>query len=91
MTRENLLTRDDTFFGVCAGLAEDLGFDPMWLRVPLGISILWNPTAAAAVYLAMALVVGASRLLFPAPRTAAGEVSGVEALAEKTETLPIAA
>lgn len=90
MTRENLLTRDDTFFGVCAGLAEDLGFDPMWLRVPLGISILWNPLAAAAVYLTMALIVGASRLLFPAPRLAVAESMEADAVAEN-EALPIAA
>jgi phage shock protein C len=70
-TRTNLILRDDTFLGVCAGLGEDLGFDPNWLRVPLAVCLLWNPAAVIGIYLAAGLVVLLSRLVAPNPRPAA--------------------
>ena len=69
----NLFTRDDTFFGVCQGLGEDLGISPNLLRVSLAVALFFNPVATVAGYAAMGLVVLGSRLLFPAPRRPVAE------------------
>ena len=58
----------ENLFGVCAAVGEDLGINPLWLRIALGVSVLFNPVAAAVVYAWMALAVLASRALFPKRR-----------------------
>lgn len=62
--------RDHTILGVCEGIGEDFGFNPVWLRVPLATSVLLNPFAAIGAYMALGLVVLVSRLLFPKPKPA---------------------
>src|SRR5437879_2116048 len=57
--------RAHTIFGVCEGLGEDFGFNPVLLRVPLAASVLWSPMMSLAVYFALGAVVLVSRLLFP--------------------------
>jgi phage shock protein C len=57
--------RAHTILGVCEGLGEDLGFNPVLLRVPFAASVLWSPTIAVAAYLALGIVVLVSRLVFP--------------------------
>ena len=64
----NVLTRDDTFFGVCQALGEDFGFSPNYLRVVFGVGLLWNPLAMVAAYAAAGVVVAASRWLVPNPK-----------------------
>lgn len=61
----NLLTRDDTFFGVCEALGQDLGFNPIYLRAALGVLLLWNPVVVLVAYAGAAVVVLLSRLIFP--------------------------
>ncbi|WP_205478506.1 PspC domain-containing protein [Sphingomonas arenae] len=68
--KTNLFLRNDTIFGVCEGLGEDLGFNPNFLRVPLGTMIIFAPVWAVGIYAALGLVVLASRLLFPDRRIA---------------------
>jgi len=62
--------RSHTIFGVCEAIAEDFGFNPLLLRVPFAASVLWSPTWAIGTYLALGLVVLASRLLFPKAKPA---------------------
>jgi phage shock protein PspC (stress-responsive transcriptional regulator) len=57
--------RSHTIFGVCEGLGEDFGFNPVFLRVPLAASVLWSPALSVAIYFALGAVVLVSRLLFP--------------------------
>lgn len=64
------LVRDDTLFGVCHALGEDFGFNPNYLRVTLGVLLIWNPVAVIGTYLALALAMTAMRLIVPNPRTA---------------------
>jgi phage shock protein C len=98
----SLLARDDTFFGVCAGLGEDLGFNPNWLRVGFAVLLYFNPLASVAVYVGLGLIVAFSRLVVREPRipiveaeAETGEPGQAEAQAESAETeteeLPIAA
>jgi phage shock protein PspC (stress-responsive transcriptional regulator) len=70
VTRPNLLTRDDTLFGVCQGLGEDLGLNPLLLRVPFAVLLLWNPVAVIATYAGLGAVVALTRWLSPEPRRA---------------------
>jgi phage shock protein PspC (stress-responsive transcriptional regulator) len=65
-----VLARPDTLLGVCQALGEDLGFNPNILRIALAVPLVWMPVPMFAGYLALGLVVLASRLLFPNPRRA---------------------
>jgi hypothetical protein len=60
--------RPDTFFGVCEAIGEDLGFNANFLRIPLGMLLLWNPVAIVGCYFGLGLVVAATRWFFPAER-----------------------
>ena len=67
----SLLTRDDTFFGVCQALGEDFGFNPLWLRLALGGLLFWNPVAVISAYLVAGVLVAAIRWFVPNPVSAA--------------------
>jgi phage shock protein C len=91
----NLLLRDDTMLGVCQGLGEDFGFNPIWLRIAFGATLLVNPIAVVGTYLGLGVLVATSRLLVPRRATAAAlgvepAVAPVPAQDER-ELLPVAA
>ena len=67
-TSPSLFSRPDTLLGVCEGLGEDFGFNPLYLRIGLAVMIFWSPVAAFSTYLALAAAVLVSRLVFPKPR-----------------------
>jgi phage shock protein PspC (stress-responsive transcriptional regulator) len=57
--------RSHTFLGVCEAIGEDFGFNANFIRIPLGAIVVFNIWAAVGAYLALGVVVLASRLLFP--------------------------
>jgi len=61
----NLFTRDDTFFGVCQGLGEDLGISGNWFRLALALTLFFSPVGAVVAYAVGGLLVFASRMLVP--------------------------
>ncbi|MEP7129628.1 MAG: PspC domain-containing protein [Sphingomicrobium sp.] len=63
--------RNHTILGVCEGIGEDFGFNPVFLRVPLAAMVIVNPLWAFAAYFALGAVVLASRVLFPDRKAAA--------------------
>ena len=67
----SVFARDDTMFGVCEALGEDFGFNPLFLRIPLAVLLLWNPTVIVGAYLGAGVLVLASRLAIPNKRRAA--------------------
>jgi phage shock protein PspC (stress-responsive transcriptional regulator) len=90
----NLLLRDDTMLGVCQGLGEDFGFNPIWLRIAFGATLLINPIAVVGTYLGLGVLVATSRLLVPRRATAAAmaEPAAAPAPAQvERELLPVAA
>ena len=93
----NLLLRDDTFFGVCQGIGEDVGFNPNILRVAFAPMLFVSWQGAIALYVGLGLLVLITRLLVPNPKVAANKtVAEPEAPALQTETVddeqfPIAA
>ncbi|MCW3796641.1 PspC domain-containing protein [Sphingomonas sp. BN140010] len=64
-SQPNLFFRPDTIFGACKGAADDLGINPLLLRIPLASLILISPELALGIYAALCVVVLAGRLLFP--------------------------
>ena len=72
----SLFARDHTFFGVCEGLGEDLGFNPLYLRMALPVPLFFFPAETIGAYVAAGIVVLLTRLLFPNPRAAVVEETG---------------
>jgi phage shock protein PspC (stress-responsive transcriptional regulator) len=67
--RVALPLRDHTILGVCEAIGEDFGFNPVWLRIPLSAMVLWSPLIAFGAYFGLGVIVLASRLLFPVPKS----------------------
>src|SRR3954471_6858756 len=90
----NLFLRDDNLLGVCQGLGEDFGFNPLWLRILFAAGLIWNPVYDIGAYLALGTIVLVSRLIVRNPRQPKAAVP-VEARSEtanaEQEALPIAA
>ena len=63
--RQSLIARPHTVLGVCEGIGEDLGFNPLWLRIAFASGIFFAPLAVVGAYLALWLVVAGSRWAFP--------------------------
>jgi phage shock protein PspC (stress-responsive transcriptional regulator) len=61
-----LFSRPDTLFGVCEGIGQDFGFNPIYLRMALAVLVLWNPVAMISIYVALGAAVYLSRWLVPA-------------------------
>lgn len=72
--------RAHTILGVCEAIGEDFGFNPIFLRIPLATSVIWNPMIAIGTYFALGAVVLVSRLLSPKPKAiVATEAEGAAA------------
>jgi phage shock protein C len=85
----SVLARDHTILGVCEGLGEDFGFNPIYLRIALCPLLLWNPLAAFGVYAALGMVVLFSRLLVRERRPAAAPAEAAAATAATAATAPV--
>ena len=83
--------RPHNILGVCEGLGEDFGINPLWLRVPFAASVLISPLWAVVAYLALGLVVLGSRLLFPARKSVKADETTVASVANSEIELGIAA
>lgn len=70
-SQPSVFARDHTIFGVCEALGEDLGFNPVFLRVPLAVCLLLNPWAVVATYAGLGILVAFTRFVAPDPRQTA--------------------
>jgi phage shock protein PspC (stress-responsive transcriptional regulator) len=61
----NLAFRNDTILGVCEAIGQDFGFNPNWLRLAFCAPIYWNPAAVIGAYLALGVLVAATRYAYP--------------------------
>lgn len=59
------LEEPQSLFGICQAAGEDLGINPMLLRVGLIGILFFNPAVMVGAYVGLGAVVGGSRLLFP--------------------------
>lgn len=76
--RPNLFTRDDTFFGVCQGIGEDLGISPDLVRLAFVPFLFFAPFVAIATYFAFGLVVFAVHMLIREPKPVRSAGAAVE-------------
>jgi phage shock protein C len=85
--------RNHNILGVCEAIGEDFGFSPVLLRILFAVSVLWSPMIAICTYLALGVVVLASRLLFPEPKVdvPAAESAPVAQSETAEPKLPLAA
>ena len=83
--------RSHTILGVCEAIGEDFGFNPTFLRIPLAATVLYSPTYAIAMYLALGLAVLASRLIFPKQKPEVSKQADHAPTAEDREELQKAA
>jgi phage shock protein PspC (stress-responsive transcriptional regulator) len=75
--------RSHTILGVCEAIGEDFGFNPLFLRIPLAASVIWNPAIAVGVYFALGAVVLVSRLTFPKAKPAVAAESSAHVESEQ--------
>ena len=86
-SQPSVFARDHTILGVCEALGEDLGFNPVFLRVPLAVCLLLNPWAVVATYAGLGILVAFTRLVAPNPRQAAAIEAGAAPVeAERAES-----
>lgn len=83
-TQVALPLRTHTILGVCEGIGEDFGFNPIFLRIPLAAMVIVNATWAFGAYFTLGAIVLASRLLFP-DRKAAAEAKVAQPAAAANE------
>ena len=76
-SQPSVLARDHTLLGVCEALGEDLGFNPVFLRIALAIGLFFSPAGALAVYAGLGILVAFTRFVAPNPRPA--DVPGADA------------
>ena len=92
LDQTNLFTRDDTFFGVCQGLGEDLGISPNWFRLALALGLFFSPLGTLAAYVVAGLFVFTVRWFVPAPgATARAETQAAADTPAETEPMALAA
>jgi len=84
----SLFARGDTFLGVCQGIGEDFGFNPDFLRIAFAFAVFLNPPMALAAYLALGLLVAATRWVFPVAKVEAEPAAEVRAEAVEAEAEP---
>ena len=70
MSNTNPFTRADTIFGICQSIADDLGFNPLYLRLLFALGLFASLKWSVLVYLDLGVFVLASRLLFRGARAA---------------------
>lgn len=59
--------RGDTILGVCEGIGQDLGFNPLYLRLIFASLFYFNPTVVVGSYLALGAGLALARWLYPVP------------------------
>jgi phage shock protein PspC (stress-responsive transcriptional regulator) len=67
----SLLRRPHTVLGVCEGLGEDFGFNPVYLRVAIAGGLYFAPLAVIGSYLFLGAALAVARWAYPVPAAAA--------------------
>lgn len=62
---KNLFLRNDTIFGVCEGLGQDLGVNPNIFRIAFAGLLYFYPVGVVAAYLGLGIVIAVSRWVYP--------------------------
>ena len=85
MSNSNPFTRPDTMFGICQSIADDFGFNPLYLRVLFAFGLFVSLKWSVLAYLGLGVLVLASRLLFRGPRVAKPTMATVTPMPESED------
>lgn len=69
MPQTATFNRSDTLLGVCEAIGQDLGVNPLWLRLAFTLGLFWNAAAIVGLYAALAVAVYAARRVTPVAAT----------------------
>jgi phage shock protein PspC (stress-responsive transcriptional regulator) len=61
--------RNDTILGVCEGIGQDLGFNPIYLRLFFASVFYFDPVMVVGSYLALGAGLALARWLYPVAST----------------------
>lgn len=93
--KTNLVLRNDTILGVCEAIGQDFGFHANWLRLIFAGLFYWFPLGVVGTYLALGLIVAATRWFSPdkvdASPAAPAAVSAAVQLEDTDEQVALAA
>ena len=67
----------DNLFGICNAVGEDLGVNPLWLRLAFATTFIFDPVVVIASYFALGAFILVARVVFPRPRKARGSAEVV--------------
>ncbi len=85
-SQPSVFARDHTLLGVCEALGEDLGFNPVFLRLVFAVGLFLNPVAVLGAYAGLGMLVAFTRFVAPNPRSAASvEEEATPPAAERPE------
>jgi phage shock protein PspC (stress-responsive transcriptional regulator) len=87
-SQTSVFARDHTLLGVCEALGEDLGFNPVFLRLAFAVGLFLNPVAVIAVYAGLGVLVAFTRFVAPNPRPAASTAEQAAAEPEEAQAEP---
>ena len=70
-TQPSLIRRQHTVLGVCEGLGEDLGFNPVILRILFAGGVYFAPLAVIGSYFFLGAALALARWAYPVPTASA--------------------
>ena len=71
----SLFAREDTLLGVCQGLGEEIGIDPLFPRLAFALGLFFSLEATVVVYLTLGVALALFRWVLPPRRTMAAPVA----------------
>lgn len=90
-TQPSLIRRQHTVLGVCEGLGEDLGFNPVILRILFAGGVYFAPLAVIGTYFFLGAALAVARWAYPVPTAAPVQPSQATDSQNDAEELKIAA
>lgn len=68
--------KKDNLFGICNAVGEDLGVNPLWLRLVFASTFIFDPVVVISSYFALGAFILFARIVFPRGKQArtSGEV-----------------
>ena len=67
--------RNDTILGVCEGIGQDLGFNPIYLRLIFASIFYFDPLVVVGSYLALGAGLALARWLYPVAAVPAAQTA----------------
>jgi len=90
-TQPSLIRRQHTVLGVCEGLGEDLGFNPVILRILFAGGVYFAPLAVIGTYFFLGAALAVARWAYPVPTASSVQPSQATDSQNDAEELKIAA